>query len=100
MFFLHVDAHTKAKNVRMDFKRILSKNILNITMRIEERTIGNIQYPRTHRHCRIFACPPRRLQLIATTNDPPHIRRNTVANRLSLSAVLKLNTLRKRKKEC
>jgi len=89
-----VEAHTKAKKVRMDLKRILSKNILNITMRIEERTIGNTQYPR------IFACPPRRLQFTATTNDPPHIRRKTVANRLSLSAVLKLSTLRKRKKEC
>jgi len=48
--FLHVDAHTNAKNATTDLKKILSKNTLNITISTDDNTIGNTQYPRTHKH--------------------------------------------------
>ncbi len=57
--------------------------LLNITIKIEARFIGKIQYPSTHTLCKNETFPPNILAFNVTTIAPPHIIRKIVPNKES-----------------
>lgn len=48
-------------------------------------TMGKMQYPNTQTHWKKEICPPRSLVLMVTTNDPPHMIKNSTPKDLPLS---------------
>lgn len=61
--------------------------------KIAAKTIGKIQYPRTHTHWKKEIFPPSNLVLIVTTKAPPHITKNTTPNSLPLEFIPMFRTL-------
>ena len=66
---------TIRRRMKMSIWRILNKPII-----AAPKTIGNMQYPKTHTHWKKLILPPKSLVLIVTTKEPPHITRNTTPN--------------------
>lgn len=83
----------KATKTTDAFKIMLSKTIPKADKMTAAKTIGNIQYPSTHKHYKIWAFPPNKLQFTVTIREPPQIIKKIVANKLWLSSVDNVRTL-------
>jgi hypothetical protein len=87
-------AQTRAAAATISFSTSTANpKIFRMAMRTAAKTMGKMQYPKTHTHWKKLILPPSNLVLMVTTKLPPHITKNTTPNSLPFDFSVMLRML-------